>query len=174
MSKKYILATLVLSTAVFFQNCSGVSFQDANEPKLISKAGTMLDNENQVTDGEDTTPTEPPTTELVDEELDPELVDNESDPEEPIVDDPVVEDSGELNFICVLNGPGKSHYLHLIEGGFENAVSTPKAVCTSRTACEDIVSQAFEVKEAKFKGACKNNPHVVRLTGEEISSLLGQ
>lgn len=83
------------------------------------------------------------------------------------------EDGGEKLFVCVLEGPGRSQLLHFENDAFNSRVSMPQAVCTTKFACESLVSQKFSVKLAHKRGACGRNPHMVTLSELEIMSLLG-
>ena len=76
-----------------------------------------------------------------------------------------------LNYVCVLKGNGKSNLLSFKDRLLgEN--STPNTVCTTERACLEIASETFEVVQAVKRGYCKNNPHVVRLSEDALSSLL--
>jgi hypothetical protein len=58
---------------------------------------------------------------------------------------------------CVVNVTGKSHHIGLINGQAAVDKGTPQTLCMSENACLNIMSAAFDVKEAKFTGYCKNN-----------------
>ncbi|MCB0363297.1 MAG: hypothetical protein KDD35_11270 [Bdellovibrionales bacterium] len=96
--------------------------------------------------------------------------DNQSDVEEES-DNP----RGRDGFICVLDGPGKSVRLGLIDNVLSQNDQTPRTVCLSKFACEELVSEKFYVKAAEPRGYCPDkNPHVISLTDEQIVDLISK
>lgn len=96
---------------------------------------------------------------------------------EATVDREVASDDSEaLDYVCVLAGPGKSQLLGFLAEHLVSQNSTPDTVCTSKSACLDIVSEFFEVKGVEKRGYCgqRGNPHVVRLNSEKISLLMSK
>lgn len=63
--------------------------------------------------------------------------------------------SSSTNFICILEGPGKSVKLGLRPSALAGGTSADQAVCMSQNACLNIASKAFSVKMADRRGFCK-------------------
>lgn len=75
-----------------------------------------------------------------------------------------------LIYQCVVNGPGQSLRIHL-ESAFNSKTSQINVVCMSRRACEEVISQVFDVKEAKeSSGPCLHNKHNIQLSDAEIEA----
>lgn len=64
---------------------------------------------------------------------------------------------GSTNFICILEGPGKSVKLGLRPNAMAGGTSADQAVCMTQNACLNIVSKAFAVKMADRRGFCNQS-----------------
>jgi hypothetical protein len=77
------------------------------------------------------------------------------------------------NFVCVIDGNGKSVTLALVSATLQGKVGTPRDVCMTEKACLEIVSKSFEVKGAERRGFCPDkNPNVVSMSDLEIEAAL--
>ncbi len=86
---------------------------------------------------------------------------------------PKTGNTGGLHYVCILDGPGKSHLIGLVNDALTSQISVPQAVCMSKTACTEIVAKAFHVKMAHKRGFCPNkNPHVIALSDDAIENLV--
>lgn len=78
------------------------------------------------------------------------------------------------NYVCILEGPGKSVKLGMsTEGVLRGQNKIPQVLCMSKNACLNIASQAFGVKGPYFRGYCKlpqHNPHVTHITDAELQT----
>ncbi len=76
------------------------------------------------------------------------------------------------NYVCILEGPGKSVKLGMsTEGVPRGQNKIPQVLCMSKNACLNIASQAFGVKGPYFRGYCKlpqRNPHVTHITDAQL------
>lgn len=82
------------------------------------------------------------------------------------------EGSGDHGYVCVVAGSGKSHKIAFLSH-LQSKEGTPSEVCMSRVACEEIISQVFEVKGAAKRGFCPNkNPHVIEMSDAQIQELV--
>lgn len=76
------------------------------------------------------------------------------------------------NYVCILEGPGKSVKLGLGQddkAGGQNKI--PRVLCMSQNACLNIASQVFGVKGPEKRGYCKlpqGNPHVFHITDAQM------
>jgi len=86
----------------------------------------------------------------------------------------VVETDAEGLHICILEGSGKSVRLGLVgENQLGEIGSTQNAVCMSKEACLNIVSQRFDVVSAEKRGFCKGkSPQVFHLSSAQLRDLL--
>lgn len=81
--------------------------------------------------------------------------------------------NGGGQFICILEGNGKSIRLGLSQSIPGGQVGTPQVLCMTQTACTGIVSQKFDVKMAHKRGFCPNkNPHVFSMTDAEVQAMI--
>lgn len=81
------------------------------------------------------------------------------------------DDTSQSNYLCVLEGPGKSVKLNYVSGAGAFAdESASDAACMSKHACLNIASQAFRVKLAEQRGFCKNAAKSgrVRLSDKQV------
>lgn len=77
-------------------------------------------------------------------------------------------------YICILDGSGKSQRLGYSDSKLISTGSTPLTVCTTETACLQVVSKKFSVKSAEYRGYCKKGKgHSIQLSQPEIERLLG-
>jgi hypothetical protein len=82
-------------------------------------------------------------------------------------------DSMDLNYICVLEGPGQS-----VRAGFDSEAlaqvgSTPKTICTNAEGCR-VIAMLTNVKGIGERGYCKNSSsQSVKMTPYQIANLLG-
>lgn len=78
------------------------------------------------------------------------------------------------NYVCILEGPGKSVKLGMsVEGVPRGQNKIPQVLCMSKNACLNIASQAFGVKGPYFRGYCKlpqHNPHVTHITDADLQT----
>lgn len=75
--------------------------------------------------------------------------------------------------VCVLMGNGKSKKVAFVNSELLGKVGTPADVCMTAKACNEIVSQAFEVRGPERRGFCPDkNPHVVHFSNAEIQALI--
>ena len=96
-----------------------------------------------------------------------EVGDNDEDSEQ----EPTPE--GDKNFICILEGPGKSVRLGFINDKFAEHGKTPGVVCMSEKACNEQVSRVFNVKGPHKRGFCPDrNPHVLTMTYDQIKAMI--
>jgi hypothetical protein len=170
VSVLFLLTGLVLS----FQNCSGVEFSKASiggNSKLDGGTGDSVltpvpENEDQNQDQDDD--------EYADDDKDYDY-DDDKDDKDYDDDDKNCRDceKNRLQSICILEGPGRSVRLGLINDELAAVGQTPRVVCTTERACSEIVSKKFDVKSSERRGFCNGqNPHVVRLNENEISNLI--
>lgn len=81
------------------------------------------------------------------------------------------DDTSQSNYLCVLEGPGKSVKLNYVSGAGAFAdESASDAACMSKHACLNIASKAFRVKLAEQRGFCKNAAKSgrVRLSDKQV------
>ncbi len=76
------------------------------------------------------------------------------------------------NYVCILEGPGKSVKLGMSTAGVPGGQNPiPQVLCMSKNACLNIASQVFGVKGPEFRGYCKlphGNPHVTHITDAQL------
>lgn len=76
-------------------------------------------------------------------------------------------------YVCILNGPGKSLRLGLINGILDKNGKTPSTVCLSKLACLEIVSTKFDVIGAEKRGFCDDkNKNITSLSNRDIEILI--
>ena len=180
--QRVIVAISSLLMIVVFQNCSDVQF--GNTDTSLAKANIDT-GEVLMPDGSGL---EDPV--IVDEDVPPLPPEDQPPPPEEYDDPPEhhnhghngngrcqddddedTADNGELLYTCVLEGPGNSERVALVEFSLDSQRATPSQVCMSRAACEQIISQVFSVKKAKrSRGQCQGNRHMVRLTDEMVQA----
>ncbi len=77
--------------------------------------------------------------------------------------------------VCILEGPGKSQRVALINDQIVSNNSTPKSVCMTALACRRIVDDKFTVVSLEKRGFCKNNSaHSILLTDAQVRTLIDQ
>lgn len=77
------------------------------------------------------------------------------------------DDTSQSNYLCVLDGPGKSVKLNYVSGSGAFADnSASDAACMSKNACLNVASKAFRVKLAEERGFCRNAR--VRLSDRQV------
>ena len=83
-------------------------------------------------------------------------------------------DSGPQHYICIVDGPGKSQKLALVNNALVSQTSAVKTVCTTQKGCLEIASQKFNIKSAEFRGFCKqdNDDHSVHLSESQLQSVI--
>lgn len=141
--KASIWTILISLMTLGFQNCGGVNFNSQDGLALTAK------NENPDLNSEINS----------DKDIDGDLALN------------VDKDEDQLNpvYICILDGPGHSQSLGIIEEDLAWNGPTPNTLCMSKRACLEIASKKFPVKFAMKKGACKGNPHVIHISDKDLS-----
>lgn len=163
---KALIILMMSGMMMFFQNCQRMALTSSDSEGLL-KAGVLApvnSNGSEDAQGDIPQPGETPP--------------GGGTPELPVVD--TSGDTGE--YVCILNGPGKSIKLGLTAGGAPAGQHKIKAVlCMTENACLNIASQAFEVQGAYFRGYCKlphGNPHVIHITEgqlqEKVNKILAQ
>lgn len=73
---------------------------------------------------------------------------------------------------CILNGPGKSLKLGMVESSLDGVNAVARAVCVSEQACLGPIAEVFPVKGAYKRGYCNHNRNVQRLTDAQVDALL--
>ncbi len=166
-NRNLLVVLLALSIVSLFQNCGKVDFE--NSTGSLTKVTTDPDNNAEgmpiVTDedGEDTGEEDSPVAQCEGKKC--KCPDKDEDDTDDDVDN--------ANYICILEGPGKSVRLGYSGGGLVEVGSTPSVVCMTKSACLNIVSQKFEVKGPEKRGFCPNkNPHVISMSDAELSDAL--
>lgn len=186
MKTKLFVSLLVFGMVISFQNCGGVKFTNGAasvaNAKLVPMAtetpvsGSVVDpgtSSSSIVDN----PPPPPSTQVgnhTDDTSDGGCAKggdkNSDDDNRKKMDEQ--DDSKDL-VACILDGPGKSIKLGLIQDHFAGDQSVANSVCISRHACLDLVSKKFDVKEAEDgRGYCNGNPNVIRLDDKEVADLL--
>lgn len=80
---------------------------------------------------------------------------------------------GAKDYICVLEGNGKSSRLGIDGRDLQEVNNTPKTVCMSEASCLQIVKTKLRVKSAEKRGYCKgNSPHIVNLEMQQVIGLI--
>lgn len=82
------------------------------------------------------------------------------------------EDETALEYVCVLEGPGRSVLLGFLDDAVAATKSTPDTICTTQRGCE-LANEKFAVKEALKRAYCKNNPNVRHATEDVLRQLIG-
>jgi len=198
--KKYGVIIGTLSLLVFFQNCQrSVEFgSDAmNGAVLMGGDLTPVATDDGQEDAVVTAnPNDPPVFPPVDEGEN-ETEDPSTQPQPPTVtanenhptpphgggrtdgehgnngNDNTEEESPTGEFVCILDGPGKSVKLGLIDGDLQGKNAVPSVVCMTERACGQIVARAFAVKSAEKRGYCKidsGNPNVIHMTDAQLEA----
>ena len=94
---------------------------------------------------------------------------------EPSDDEEDDDGKNERLFVCVVEGPGKSHKAAYVNGEIIGKVGTPADICMTEKACLTIVSQVYPVKGAYKRGFCPDkNPHVVHFSDDKIQELVNK
>lgn len=173
MKTKFIsLVTLSLIT-VGFQNCSNTSFPNADSQSLSKLNGEdatliLIDVADGAQEGDVLINTAPEA---------PVVGRGQSAERRPSGEVEVLpsDDVSQRLFVCVVEGPGKSHKVAYVNDAILSKVGTPADICMSEKACTDIVSQALVVKGPEKRGFCPDkNPHVVNFSDLEIQNLVNK
>ncbi len=155
MKTRFVLICLGVATLVFgFQNCSEVGFSNASDKgTLVAKdvGGTTVDTGDGTTTTPDTT-----TTDTTDTDTD--------------TDDTTEVPDTAHEYVCVLNGNGKSQKIGFINGKLLSKNATPDDVCMSAEACTDIISTKFDVYGPEKRGFCPGKAHTIELTNTQIKA----
>jgi len=84
-------------------------------------------------------------------------------------------DRSESQYICILEGKGKSLRLGYSNSELVSVGSTPQAVCTTQRGCLEIARQKFNVVSAEYRGFCKNDSaQSIQLTESELEALINK
>ncbi|MDZ4663082.1 MAG: hypothetical protein SGJ18_15830 [Pseudomonadota bacterium] len=155
--KKQVLAIIVFGFALLamFQNCgpNPIAFNSGETGLTKVSLSSAPDGESTSTDDDQS---------VDDSDVDQSVDDSDDDA-----------DSAGLNYICILEGPGKSVAAGYSQGALDGQNSTPGVVCMSQSACKDLISKKFTVKGPEKRGYCPNkNKHVVPLSNEQIADLV--
>ncbi len=174
MRLKTILYVTGLSIVmVGFQNCAKTSFKDsggagdgqvAKASSLVAVEDAEVDNEVEIDDsGMDA---EPDVT-VRDDDMGP-----KKDRSEDRSDVDAPTDHANDLVVCILEGPGKSIKLGLIEDDLSGVHAVSKAICVSRQTCLVEVAKKFNVKSAEKRGYCKRHADDRVLSDSEVQELL--
>lgn len=191
------LIVFIPLSLVVFQNCSkGISFNEANKAlkaeslTFISEDGQSSgssgdgdDNNSHEVDIEDVETTDHG--EMAPNNSGGESHDNSAHNDDPS-SDPYYDshsDEGSTDeqyrsqedqlYRCVVEDKGQAAHIGCSSGKASVDQSTPQTLCMSKTACLDIMSQAFKVKLAKKTGYCKNGTaHTRSITDQEAEDLV--
>ncbi|MBY0384118.1 hypothetical protein K2X05_03080 [bacterium] len=75
--------------------------------------------------------------------------------------------------ICVVEGPGQSNQISLVNDKIVVNNETPKSVCMTAFACRKIVDGKFRVVTLKKTGFCKNgSADSVQLSDQQVKELM--
>lgn len=172
--KTKLLALVTLGLiALGFQNCSNTSFSNADAQTLSKLNGedatlTLIDEADGAQEGDVLISTTPEA---------PVVGRGQSAERRPSGEVEVVpsDDVSNRLFVCVVEGPGKSHKVAYMNDAIISKVGTPADICMSEKACTDIISQAMVVKGPEKRGFCPDkNPHVVNFSDVEIQNLVNK
>ena len=76
-------------------------------------------------------------------------------------------------YICLLDGPGRSIRLGLVESKAAAQHGVPSSLCMTKFACETLVAEKFKVKMALESVQCeKKKAHVIHIDDAGLSTLL--
>lgn len=73
----------------------------------------------------------------------------------------IAEVEGPKNFVCILEGPGRSVVLGYADEQMAVSKSTPATICTTERGCLEIAAAKFSVKEAVHRSYCDHSKNVV-------------
>jgi hypothetical protein len=187
--KKIMLGLAAVGLVIAFQNCSnGASFQSAGD--LVAKAdgGSADPATDGVNAGDGATgPAASPTPVVTAPNYPPKDLPGTLPPGHTGDDDCDRDDHGhhhehvqghnksDMQFVCVLEGHGKSVKVGLLNKSLVGQNGTPSDVCMTENACLNIIAKKFSVKSAEKRGFCKNkSAHVVTMTDVEIEASLAE
>lgn len=75
--------------------------------------------------------------------------------------------------ICIVEGPGQSNQISLVNDSIVVNNETPRSVCMTAFACRKIVDGKFRVVTLKKTGFCKNgSADSVRLSDQQVKDLI--
>lgn len=75
--------------------------------------------------------------------------------------------------ICIVEGPGQSNQISLVNDSIVVNNETPRSVCMTAFACRKIVDGKFRVVTLKKTGFCKNgSADSVRLSDQQVKDLM--
>jgi hypothetical protein len=75
--------------------------------------------------------------------------------------------------ICIVEGPGQSNQISLVNDSIVVNNETPRSVCMTAFACRKIVDGKFRVVTLKRTGFCKNgSADSVRLSDQQVKDLM--
>lgn len=196
LMKKYSFSIICLlfSTMIAFQNCGSNKYSYSPEVYDKSSASVEVRDNSSVdaqgdSSGDDEqgnssvsneqildanllplTTKEPATTkERCDSKSDDKSGQAKGDDESS--DDSSTEDA--KDYICILEGNGKSIRLGIDGRDLQEVNNTPKTVCMSEASCLQIAKTKLRVKSAEKRGYCKgNSPHVVILDMQQMIGLI--
>lgn len=91
-------------------------------------------------------------------------------------DNDSADDTSHSDYLCVLEGPGRSVKLNYVSGqGAYSDQSPVDAACMSQNACLNVASQAFPVKAAEKRGFCGSSKSGrVRLSDREVEEAVSK
>jgi hypothetical protein len=147
MKRGFFLWACLSLLLVGFQNCSRTNFT-SDETSLVSKSSESSET-------------------LVPVEDDGGAADPQEEQDE--------HSCGDKEFVaCILEDHGKSLKLGIVSQDADGVHAVAESVCVTRKACLTQVAQAFAVEGAYKRGYCDHNPHVRRLSDQEVKDLLAR
>lgn len=179
MLKAALLIVSFLSV-VLFQNCGKVQFKQTGSASSFEKptGEVVVQNPDKVNEVLDKAPAGDSASD-VPSSSNGSVVENETEVEHTkhgsngSCKKSVKLDSSGQDYVCVLDGSGKSVKLSYIENQLKGKVGTENDLCMSKSACVTLVASKFKVKEAAFRGFCKNNSaHSIQMSDDQIKSLI--
>lgn len=176
----WVLAAMGLT--VSYQNCQKVDFDGSQmDGAIVAVANDDVQAMDTACEGANCNPVPAPSATPSGPGNSGNSAGGGGNPNKPPVPSPSpvagVDDAKEVHdFVCVLEGPGKSHKAaYLSDDQIESKVGTPRDICMSENACLKIVSEIFVVKGPEKRGFCPNkNPHVVEMSDAQIKALVAK
>lgn len=187
--KKQTLLVASFMTVLFFQNCGKVQFKETSpgaalgkptgetvvkNPELVEEVGESTPSPDVIAPPRDVASEEPETDHDADDSDDGDVVSqpNKSEDKKKCDKDKGVADKSQ-SYVCVLDGSGQSVKLAYVDNKLVGKNATANDLCMSVNACERIVSQKFKVKQAAFRGFCKNNSaQSIPMSDAQINELI--
>jgi len=180
--KKLSAILMIIGTLFFFQNCgSDIKFDSIGDGDLVTKKEAPQEAQPEdldivvepaipkipIEDGQ-ITYVQPPKKEYDDDDKDKEYDDHgEHEEHRGCVERRRKKEVSKREYICILDGHGKSQHLAFNAVSVYSDNSTPHSLCMSMEACLDIASKKYNVKAVGRRGYCKNGKAGTRSVSEE-------